>query len=136
MPIIYMTLESKDMNTRIYVMTHKKMADIPDRIYIPLHVGRKGKADLGYPADDTGVNISEKNSSYCELTGIYWAWKNVSCDIIGICHYRRFFTKDEQLLDQAYIEQTISKYPVIIPNSSCVKQHSVYEQYKSIHHST
>lgn len=136
MLIIYMTLENKDMKTQIYVMTHKKMTDIPDGIYKPLHVGRKGKADLGYPGDDTGVNISEKNSSYCELTGIYWAWKNVSCDIIGICHYRRFFTKDEQLLDQAYIERTISKYPVIIPNSSCVKQHSVYEQYKCIHQST
>lgn len=124
------------MKTQIYVMTHKKMVDIPDDLYLPLHVGRKGTSDLGYPGDDTGVNISEKNSSYCELTGIYWVWKNVTCDIIGICHYRRFFTKDEQLLDQAYIERTVREYPIIIPNSSCVKERSVVEQYKKIHYST
>ncbi len=28
------------MDTRIYVMTHKKIAEIPDPAYVPLHVGR------------------------------------------------------------------------------------------------
>ena len=123
------------MDTRIYVMTHKKIAEIPDEMYIPLQVGKEGKEDFGYIGDDTGAHISGKNSSYCELTGMYWLWKNVGCDIIGICHYRRYFIKNECLLDQVYIEKTIQKYPIIVPNSSCVPAESVYKQYEKIHNS-
>ena len=82
------------MDVRMYVMTHKKIAPIASSIYHILHVGKKGKEDLGYPGDDTGDNISEKNTNYCELTGMYWLWKNCNCDIIGICHYRRFFCEN------------------------------------------
>lgn len=124
------------MNTQIYVMTHKKIAEIPNDIYFPLHVGKEGKEYLGYPGDNTGDHISAKNNSYCELTGLYWIWKNIKCDIIGICHYRRYFTKNERLLDKSYIEHTIQKYPIMIPNSSCAKDQTVYEQYKKIHNST
>ena len=121
------------MDTRIYVMTHKKIADIPDDLYIPIHVGKAGKENFGYIGDDTKDNISKKNSSYCELTGMYWLWKNADCDIIGICHYRRFFTRDEKLLNKSYIEKIIEKYPIIIPNTSCVKEASIYEQYAKMH---
>ena len=96
------------MDTKIFVMTHKKIEELSDRtilpeIYIPMQVGRAGKEDLGYLGDDSGDNISDKNSSYCELTGMYWLWKNMDCDIIGICHYRRFFTRQERLLEQVQI---------------------------------
>ena len=39
--------------------------------------------------DDTGVNISEKNRMYCEMTATYWVWKNTDHDWVGIEHYRR-----------------------------------------------
>lgn len=122
------------MDTRIYVITHKKIAGIPDNTYIPMQAGRAGKEDLGYLGDDKGDNISEKNPFYCELTGIYWLWKNVRCDIIGICHYRRYFMRDEKLLDRAYIENLIQKYPIIIPNSTCVKDANAYEHYAKRHY--
>ena len=48
------------MSTRIYVMTHKKFCPPDDPAYIPLHVGRAGKEDLGYMGDDTGEHISER----------------------------------------------------------------------------
>ena len=70
-----------------------------DDMYIPLHVGAEGKKDkqgnpldLGYQKDNTGENISELNASYCELTGLYWAWKNLDADFIGLSHYRRHFS--------------------------------------------
>lgn len=42
--------------------------------------------------DDTSENISDKNKYYSELTGIYWFWKNHEADVVGTCHYRRFYT--------------------------------------------
>ncbi len=42
--------------------------------------------------DDSGESISERNPWFSELTGIYWVWKNTNQDIIGCCHYRRYFT--------------------------------------------
>ncbi|MCI6655458.1 MAG: DUF4422 domain-containing protein [Clostridium sp.] len=46
-------------------------------------------ADAVY--DNKGDNISGKNKQYCELTGLYWLWKNTSEDYIGLVHYRRHF---------------------------------------------
>ena len=63
-----------------------------DDIYTPIHVGRKGKKDIGYIGDDTADNISDRNDGYCELTGFYWIWKNVKADYLGLVHYRRYFT--------------------------------------------
>lgn len=121
------------MDTRIYVMTHKQIEPIENDIYIPLHVGRKGKEDLGYQGDDTGASISEKNDRYCELTGLYWLWKNVSCDIVGICHYRRFFVKEEQILEKEYIEEILQQYDMIIPDSRCSEEGSMGKHYAARH---
>lgn len=83
------------MNIKIIVATHKLYWMPNDNVYLPLHVGRvmEGAVDLGYLGDNTGDNISGKNKDYCELTGIYWAWKNIAADYIGISHYRRQFTR-------------------------------------------
>lgn len=81
----------------IYVITHKK-ADVSkyiDEHYKILHVGNDTDYDIDYLLDSTGDSISHKNKNYCELTGLYWIWKNVQeekSDITGLVHYRRFFT--------------------------------------------
>ncbi len=51
---------------------------------------------LGMICDDTGNNISDKNGSFCEATGMYWMWKNAKDDYIGLSHYRRYFSKTDK----------------------------------------
>lgn len=51
--------------------------------------------------DDIGVNISRKNRMYCEMSAVYWIWKNTNHDWIGIEHYRRhLLVKAEMLSDE------------------------------------
>lgn len=77
----------------IYVAAHKKFEVLNMKNYCPLQVGAEGKNTLGYIADNTGDNISIKNPNYCELTGLYWIWKNVDDEYKGLVHYRRYFGK-------------------------------------------
>ena len=112
------------MDIKILVATHKQYWMPEDKIYLPIHVGRVEKADLGYLGDDTGDNISAKNANYCELTGLYWAWKNLKCDYIGLCHYRRYFAhavsgsdmekKKLAILQRTDYEKLLKQYDVIV----------------------
>lgn len=77
---------------KVIVATHKEYDMPKDKMYLPLQVGAEGKQSLGYKKDNTGDNISLKNPNFCELTGLYWAWKNLKEDYIGLSHYRRHFS--------------------------------------------
>ncbi len=104
------------MSVKIYVMTHKAFKEPKHPMYLPLHVGREGKEDLGYTGDNTGENISSKNCYYSELTGLYWVAHNVTDgDYFGLCHYRRYFLKENgQLIDEAFCEEVFQHYDVIL----------------------
>ncbi len=106
------------MRIKIFTMTHKKFKEPEDDIYVPLHVGRAGAGDLGYLGDDTGDSISRWNNFYGELTGVYWVWKNEKeADIIGICHYRRFFLNEQRkLMNKSEYEEILKDYDIIVSN--------------------
>jgi len=78
---------------KIFVAYHKESLLIKNDVFEPIQVGRaNSQYKLNMIGYDTGENISNKNSIYCELTALYWVWKNCKdIDYIGICHYRRFF---------------------------------------------
>lgn len=80
-----------------YVAVHKQAPLYGDESYQFIHVGaeRNPIAIEGAIRDNEYEdNISSKNDIYCELTGYYHLWKHVKdIDIIGFCHYRRFFAK-------------------------------------------
>ena len=80
------------MSVRVVIATHKPCAVPSDPLYLPLCVGVATAAPTGFAGDDTGESITEKNSTFCELTGLYWAWKNLPDDYIGLVHYRRYFS--------------------------------------------
>jgi len=76
------------------VCTHKPGFYLSDGVYLPIHVGKAISPHRidGIATDDRGDQISARNGSFCELTALYWAWKNLPpTDFIGLCHYRRYF---------------------------------------------
>lgn len=80
------------MDIKILVCFHKDSVIISDDIYTPIHVGKSNsQIQLPMIGDNTGDNISELNGLFCELTGLYWGWKNLNADYIGLSHYRRLF---------------------------------------------
>ena len=79
------------MKVTVIVAAHKPYAMPKDPLYLPLHVGAQGKGSFGFIGDDIGESITDKNPTFCELTGLYWAWKNLKADYVGLAHYRRHF---------------------------------------------
>lgn len=131
------------MNIKILVAAHKKYWMPDDPVYLPLHVGAEGKADLGYTKDNTRDNISAKNKNFCELTGLYWAWKNLEAEYVGLVHYRRYFTRKEvsgveakrsQILTEKDWEELLSKYSVIVPDKRKYYIESNRSHYNHAHH--
>lgn len=66
-----------------------------------------------------GDNIDFLNPWYCELTGLYYLWKHVDDDIVGLEHYRRYFVNNKnKLLSENEIREILKDYDVIV----CDKQ--------------
>ena len=62
-------------------------------------------ADISELKDNIGDNISKRNQDYCEMSALYWVWKNDwESDYIGLCHYRRRFFVDEDMLNYIMAE--------------------------------
>lgn len=81
-------------NFCVYVVTYKDLQlAAPPEGYKIIHAGRGLSKDIGYIGDNTGDNISALNVYLNELTALYWMWKNTSHTVIGLNHYRRFFTE-------------------------------------------
>lgn len=133
---------------KIIIATHKKYRMPTDEMYIPLYVGAEGKKDskgndidLGYAKDNTGENISDLNSSFCELTGLYWVWKNLDADYLGLVHYRRHFCMKKSrdlfgcVLTYEEIKPLLSKYKIFVPTKREYYIETLYSHYSHTHYS-
>ena len=124
------------MNIKILIATHKKYDMPEDDIYLPVRVGNAlAKDDLGYQGDDKGENISTKNPYYSELTAIYWAWKNLKSDYIGLVHYRRHFclkyksTRWNSILTSEEAASLCQQYDLILPKKRKLYIETVYSHH-------
>ncbi len=123
------------MNIKIIVAAHKPYWMPQDDMYLPLHVGHAGKEGIGFQGDDTGSNISEKNPNFCELTGLYWAWKNLNADYIGLAHYRRHFAvrvsddKKASVLTKKQLEALLADNDIILPEKRRYYIETIYSHY-------
>lgn len=79
-------------NFSIYIATHKPFKIPEIDYYCPIQVNACKNKKFLQIRDDMGINISHKNNRFCELTALYWIWKNdFASQYIGLCHYRRYF---------------------------------------------
>lgn len=86
------------MKVQVLVATHKNYAMPTDPMYLPVFVGKDLHPDVNhtFQGDNTGDNISKKNAHYNELTALYWGWKNLDYDALGLVHYRRYLSLNHQ----------------------------------------
>ena len=117
---------------KIIIAAHKE-CPLPDGdIYIPLHVGAACNDQiLPYTRDDSGDNISAFNPLFCELTGLYWAWKNLEYDWLGLVQYRRFFASGihKRVIQQDELSPLLEKYKVFVPRKRHYYIETVYSHY-------
>ena len=162
------------MRTKIFISYPKAAQLLDDPVFIPIHVGRANgyaskdtTSDLqelnwlteNCIGDDTGENISKQNNHYCELTAMYWVWKNIdkfsNTDYIGFFHYNRHLRFNdnsvrtnkyglivyknisqkyikENSLDRSSIEKIVLQYDVVTTqkwNVQLVGSQNLYEHY-------
>ncbi len=131
-----------EKSVKVIVAAHKKYRMPTDEMYIPVHVGAKGKDSIdNYQRDDEGENISDLNPFFCELTGIYWAWKNLDSDYIGLAHYRRHFSMHpyssniwDAVLRKDEIKDDLGKVKVFVPSKRRYWIETLYSHYKHTHY--
>lgn len=94
----------QDNELNIWVASHKDIDAMfeYEEQHKFIHVGAAINEETKYFfKDNVGDNISIKNRTHSELTGIYWVWKNKNnSKYVGFEHYRRHFNiKKDEVLD-------------------------------------
>lgn len=138
----------------LVVATHKRYRMPESDLYLPVQVGAAGKPDLGYQRDDEGEHISPKNPHFCELTGLYWAYRNIDAEYWGLVHYRRYLgrptvlpvplpgfgrgekavkAKYDRVLSERDVECLLGRHDVIVPRKQRYVIETIASHYAHTH---
>ena len=119
---------NKREDIQIYILSHR---EVPygiwdNELYTPLQVG--DAEDFLSVRDDKGVNISNLNPMYAELSGMYWVWKNTDTKYKGQCQFRRRleFPADYDFDSDFEQYRVITMQPLMLGTT-------LYNQYASCH---
>ena len=131
-------------NIVVMVAAHKNYEFPKESCYLPVHVGKAlNPTDLGIQGDNVGENISDMNKSFCELTGLYWLWKNNDADFVGLTHYRRYFksissntvtVKGKAIASCDDLVSIMDTCDVILSNKRCYFIDTIRSHYKHSHY--
>lgn len=125
---------------KIFVVTHLQPQGSLPKDYIYMGVGSK-LLDFTH-TDKSGDSIAELNPYFCELTAIYWLWKNYHCDskdVIGLAHYRRFLTGYHFIAQLLKKPLRLSQAKKILENADVIAPlknpmyPNAYDQYNDSH---
>ena len=110
------------MEVKVLVATHKNYTMPKDDLYLPVFVGKAIHPNVNHSflGDNTGDNISTQNLYYNELTAIYWGWKNLDLDAMGLVHYRRYLSLNhkkslDDVLSHQQALELLKDYDIILP---------------------
>ena len=134
-------------NITVYVCQHKEYPMLDSECVTNIHAGKAiSKKQLGIIGDDTGDSISERNASFCELTVLYWIWKNSKDNIVGLMHYRRFFNfgrrrifylpkKHPESCKITYqnLSRIFEEFDVVLPEKNSIRP-NIRTQYSEYHY--
>lgn len=133
-----------DPDLRVVVASHKPYWVPDDPCYLPVWSG-SASAEASIPAsfqrDDEGENISSMSWGYCEMSALYWAWRNLPAKHLGLVHYRRYFglpgsfgDKRSRIIPGEALLEILGRTPIVLPRQRRYWIESGWSHYAHAHH--
>ncbi len=124
-----------------YVISHKNFEDPRFRTRTILYVNQKipKQVSRNEKTDWSLDNIDSLNPWYCELTALYWIWKNdKESKYVSFEHYRRVFLTSKsnwftyRFLEEDEMENMLQKKKIVLPLLHHFEK-DIYSHYKENH---
>lgn len=133
---------SEIVETKILVAAHKNYKMPSEKeLYLPVFVGKSihPNAEITFQGDNTGDNISKKNSTFNELTALYWGWKNLNVDALGLVHYRRYLSMNhsknvDKVLTKEQVTKLLENFDIVLPTKRRYYVETNESHYMHAHH--